>query len=530
MNQKYGGYLRKSSEAREKQALSRASQKEAIKNKFPELDIVWFEESRSAFEPNNRPEFSKMLNMGIDGELHGIIAWHPDRLSRNEIDAGDITYSIRKGMIKDLKFVSYTFENTPDGIKHLQNSLSDSQYYSSKLGVDVRRGLTDKLKMGRMPCLASIGYLNTKLATRGENKIIVDPKRFGLIRKMWDLMLTGNYSVPQIRDIATFEWGLLTSKKKKNGGCPMGYTSVYNMFANIFYTGQFIYKGKLYPGDHKLMITTAEYDRVQTLLKDRGNPRPKTHEFAYGCGAFKCGECGHSFVGIEKIKYIKSQQITKTYTLYLCGHKKSVIFCSQKYNMNEIKLEEQIREKLSKYKIDEEFLHWSLEVMKDNNIAEVLTEKDVKGSVMKTLESKQKELKKLIQMATKGFISDEEFKESRVELDGIINKMKGQLNETEGDKNDKLMELTEKVFYFSTYALIALQNGDKRIKKEIVKSLGMNRTIKDKKLSIEAFEWYEQIRKGYFSIREILSRYEPEIHSKQRTINDFPALRLLLRG
>ena len=133
-------------------------------------------------------------------------------------------------------------------------------------------------------------------------------------------------------------------------------------------------------------------------------------------------------------------------------------------------------------------------------------------------------------MATKGFISDEEFKESRVELDGIINKMKGQLNETEGDKNDKLMELTEKVFYFSTYALIALQNGDKRIKKEIVKSLGMNRTIKDKKLSIEAFEWYEQIRKGYFSIREILSRYEPEIHSKQRTINDFPALRLLLRG
>src|SRR3989344_9527808 len=88
MKCKYGGYLRKSSEAREKQALSISSQKEAIKSKFPDLEIVWFSESRSAFEPNNRPEFSKMINMALNDELYGIVAWHPDRLSRNEKDAG----------------------------------------------------------------------------------------------------------------------------------------------------------------------------------------------------------------------------------------------------------------------------------------------------------------------------------------------------------------------------------------------------------------------------------------------------------
>ena len=111
-----------------------------------------------------------------------------------------------------------------------------------------------------------------------------------------------------------------------------------------------------------------------------------------------------------------------------------------------------------------------------------------------------------------------------------MNSLKVQLNETTENKNDSLMELTEKAFYFFTYALIALQNSDKRTKKEIVKSLGMNRTIKDKILSIEASEWYSEIQKGYFLLREKLCGIEPELACKQKTIDDFNGLRLLLRG
>ena len=519
------GYLRKSSESREKQALSIASQKREIQSKFPNQEILWIEEEKSAFKPYNRPKFAQMMKMVQEGKVDCIVAWHPDRLSRNEIDAGEITYALRMGILKDLKFISYSFENTPDGIKHLQNTLSDSQYFSSKLGVDVKRGLADKLEMGRMPSLAPVGYLNTKFAERGTNKIIEDLERFSIIRKGWDLLLTGNYSVPQVRDIMTNEWGLQTRDGRK-----IGYTSAYNMFSNIFYTGHFIYRGITYKGDHTAMITLAEFDRVQTLIKEHGKPRVKTHEFAYGCGAFKCGECTRSIIGIEKIKFLKSMNIIKAYTFYLCGHKKKAVICSQTDNINEIEIEKQIEEEFIKYKIDEDFLHWTLEVMKDNNFIEVETEKDVKESVIKTIKNKQEELKRLIQMASKGFISDEEFKESRAMLDNTLNSLKVQLNETTENKNDSLMELTEKAFYFSTYALIALQNSDKRTKKEIVKSLGMNRTIKDKILSIEASEWYSEIQKGYFLLREKLCGIEPELACKQKTIDDFNGLRLLLRG
>ena len=47
------------------------------------------------------------------------------------------------------------------------------------------------------------------------------------------------------------------------------------MFTKPFYYGWFEYpkgSGQCYPGKHEPMITEAEYDRVQTLLSNRGNP------------------------------------------------------------------------------------------------------------------------------------------------------------------------------------------------------------------------------------------------------------------
>src|SRR5258708_29418185 len=114
---KYFGYVRKSTEGEERQALSIQAQKEKIEEFFGDVKIVKvYEERQSAFEPYKRPVFQKMLDRIRDGDAQGILAWHPDRLSRNEIDAGAITYMIRQGFIKDLKFGSYNFDNSPEGI------------------------------------------------------------------------------------------------------------------------------------------------------------------------------------------------------------------------------------------------------------------------------------------------------------------------------------------------------------------------------------------------------------------------------
>src|ERR1039458_1523577 len=105
---KYIAYLRKSEERKERQVLSIESQKAEIKKRFPDLNIIDFvQETRSAFKPYNRPAFDNMLKRIYAGEADGIVSWYPNRLSRNEIEAANITYGLRSGTIKDLKFCTY---------------------------------------------------------------------------------------------------------------------------------------------------------------------------------------------------------------------------------------------------------------------------------------------------------------------------------------------------------------------------------------------------------------------------------------
>ena len=72
-------------------------------------------ETRSAKIPDRRPLFTQMVKDIKAGEYDAILAWHPDRLSRNMREGGEIIDLIDQGIIKDLKFCTHHFENTPSG-------------------------------------------------------------------------------------------------------------------------------------------------------------------------------------------------------------------------------------------------------------------------------------------------------------------------------------------------------------------------------------------------------------------------------
>ena len=300
---KYFVYVRKSTEGVERQALSIPAQKDQLTKVFGHLDIEFVEDRASAFKPFNRPAFADMLERIRKGERTGLIAWHPDRLSRNEKDAGEITYMIRTGVIEELKLATYQFENTPEGIWMLQMALSQSQYESAKKGRDVKRGLEQSAKLGFYPAPAPLGYLDDKYSERGKKKKLPDPDRFDLVRKMFDLMLTGEHTPPQIRRIVNEEWGFRGPYGKK-----MSNSAIYNLFTREFYYGEFEYpvgSGKWYVGSHKPMITRDEFERIQILLGRKNAIRLKQHEIIYR-GPMRCGECGAMITAEEKTKYQKN--------------------------------------------------------------------------------------------------------------------------------------------------------------------------------------------------------------------------------
>lgn len=490
---KYFLYARKSTEEEEKQALSLSTQIEKAHEIFPDLDLIELPpESASAFTPNNRPIFEDMLKRIDAGEAHGVVAWHPDRLSRNELDAAAITYRVRTGKILDLKFGSYTFDNSPEGMMMLQMTMSQSQYSSAKLSKDVKRGNEKKIRLGWKPGWAPAGYLNTPDRDKGSKIIIIDPERFPIVRKMWNLMLTGNYSVPEILDIAEFDWGFKLRKTRKQGGGPISRTGLYGIFTNPFYAKQIRYLGELHPGSHTAMITLAEYDRVQTLLGRKGRPRPKKHEITYR-GPMICGECGYAITAEIKSKFIKSTGETREYTYYHCTHKKP---CSQKGSITETELEQQIDKHLATITILPEFRDWALEVLRENNDQEIGERSQIQENQTKSLLTTQKQLDVLTKMRLRDLITDVEYIEQRETLVGEINRLKELLRDTE-QRAEKWLELTEKTFDFATYARQNFKDGDPEVKREIFTTLGSSFLLKDKQLTIEPNPWFIPIQKEY---------------------------------
>ena len=405
---RYIAYLRKSTDEKDRQILSLLSQKKAIQEQFSHLNIVeWVSEKGSAFEPDKRSEFDRIIKQLDAGELHGIVGWHPDRLSRNEIEAAAITYRFRKGTIKDLKFCSYHLEHTigetpdPDTIKHLQDALSMAQHKSAQQSKDVKRGLDDKREMGWRPSFVPLGYLNDPHSLKGEKKVFVDKERWKLVRKCWDMLLSGSHTVPAILEAANDEMGLRTREGSKRKSRKLSKSVLYGIFHNIFYTGNFYDEnGELVKGKHKPMITMPEYERAQLLLGAKGKPAPHTHQHAY-TGAIWCGECGGQVTAELKRHVVCSKchhkfgamtqracpncdtdigdmvkSTIREYIYYHCGKNRQEVKCTQGA-VQLPELERQIDEYLKTIQLDPDYLAWAIKHLRKAHALEAETQKDV---------------------------------------------------------------------------------------------------------------------------------------------------------
>ncbi len=505
---KYFAYVRKSTEGDERQALSIESQKDKVKEIHPHLDIVdVLEEKHSAFKPYNRPVFESMLKRIKKGEAQGIIAWHPDRLSRNEIDASNITYLIRTNIILDLKFGSYNFDNSPEGIMMLQLALSQSQYFSSKLGKDVKRGLEQKIKLGWLPGLAPEGYLNDLRLEKGNRTIIIDKQRFPLLRKAFDLFLTGTYSANQVLEILNDKWGYKTRKKKKEGGKSLSRTVWYKMLVNPFYAGIITYNGKESKGKHKPLITIDEHNRIRQLLGERGgNRKPSKRDFLFG-GMFKCGFCGCAITAEHKNKFIKCDKKIKEYEYYHCTHKKKEIKCKEG-SVEENIISDDIISKLERLEMHPKFLEWALEHLDQQKGVEKVKNNAVEQSVAKEAEKIKAEISGLNKMRARDVIDDEEYLKEKEILKKQLDKLQ-QKTETKEDV-ERIIELTKEKYIFCAYARKRYLNGDENVKREILEDLGSNREIKDKKVLISLEKWFIPIYLMTKKHNEEMARLEPE--------------------
>ena len=507
---KYFLYARKSSESEDRQMQSIEDQVDRLKK----LASNWclsinkiYTEAKSAKKPNNRPVFDEMIKRIENGEADGILCWHLNRLTRNPIDSGKLSWLLQQGIIKSIQTVERQYLPS-DNVLLFNVETGQANQYILDLSRDTKRGLLKKLNAGWQNGIAPLGYLNDK-----ENKIIIkDPERFNLIRKMWDLMLTGNYTPPKILEIANNEWGFRTRKFKRIGGNPLSRSGIYKIFTNLFYAGIIENAEVQYQGAHEPIITLEEYDRVQMLLGRKGKPRPKHHEFAF-TGSIRCGVCGCLYTAETKRKLLKSGEI-KEHTYYHCTRKATKIKCNQRKNIPVEDLEVMIEKEIEKYTILPEFLQWALEGLNKKNDKEIEDRTKLYEMQHKNLAETQKELDELTRMRYRQLIDDEAFIREKNTLQTKIAQMKENLRQTE-TRTEKWFELTEKTFTFATYARAAFIKASEmgkaglELKKEILMALGKTPIIKDGKLIIEPNEWLVPIKNDYPGLKAEYLRLEP---------------------
>ena len=192
---KYILYARKSTESEDRQVLSIESQISELKAVAQRegLQIVRvMQESRSA-KQLGRPIFAEMINRIARGEASGILCWKLDRLARNFIDGGQVIEMIQSGVVQHIR--SYERSYYPeDNVLLMAVELGMANQFSRDLAVNVKRGMRTKAQMGWYPVQPPLGYMNSKTNEKGSNTILVDSGRFPLVRKLWDMMLTGGYT------------------------------------------------------------------------------------------------------------------------------------------------------------------------------------------------------------------------------------------------------------------------------------------------------------------------------------------------
>jgi site-specific DNA recombinase len=495
-NIKWAIYARKSTESEDKQIQSIDDQIKYLTDMADRegLEIVEIlTEAKSAKEPYKRIGFTELIRLIETGKINGLLVWKMDRLSRNPIDSATIQYFLQKEKLLCIKSSEKNYFPEDNALlMSVENGMANQ--YIRDLSKNVKRGMHSKAEKGWFPNIPPIGYLNSKTREKGAETILTDPERFLIVRKMWDLVLTGNYSLPKVLRIATEEWGLRTIPRKRLGGKSLSVSYMYKMFTNMFYAGSFMYGGKMYIGKHEAMITMDEFDQVQILLGKKGKPRSQKHDFPF-TGIMYCGECGARITASKKQKLLVNG-LYNTHTYYHCTGRKKYAACSQE-RLKLAELEQSVIKILEDNLINERFYQLGLEVLGEMHELEIGKRQEIFEAQQRNVLETQRKLDSLLGFLINQTISEPQYKVEKIRLETELTKEKIKLSDTEARARN-WTNLTENVVHYARLAseVFIDINTPNQIKREILSSLGLNHRIETKKLFIDLHGWFSVLKKG----------------------------------
>ena len=465
---KYFLYARKSTEDDDKQVMSIEAQLFELREYAHKENLQILEEfteSKSAKKPG-REKFGEMMAKIESMNGVGILAWHPDRLARNSIDGGRIIYAVDTTKIVSLRFPTFWFEPTPQGLFMLQVAFGQSKYYSDNLKQNVERGIRQKLRRGEWLTKAPFGYLNNQKL----RNIEPDPVKSKIIVRAFLEYAKGHHGLESMSEFLALHG--VTQKS----GTPLGKASISRILTNKAYLGLTKHRDEYFPGSFAPILSPQLFEAVQRRFKERSHPRKtkKGHNFPF-TGLFHCAECGSMITA----QWCTGKMGVK-YRYYRCTKKKGK--CDQKY-LREDLLVLQLREQLQKISLPDDWTDYMLRKTDEwSNEVKVSS-----GSLLEQIKTNERETEQKLDELVTLYLDDDIPKENYLSKKNELLKQKVSLiqrkESARAERKNWVEPLREWILDIKKATQLVSSDNFFEIS-DYFKKIGTNSQLRDKSISV----------------------------------------------
>ncbi len=320
--------------------------------------IKVFSVAESASGAKQRKTFAEMMEYMRKKNIQILLCEKVDRLTRNLKEAVVANDWIEANDERQIHFVKQNL------VIH-KNAKSDEKFrwdieivlakkYISNLSEEVKKGQKEKIAQGWLPTKPPLGYKT--IGEKGHKIHVIDNETAPLLKKMFELYATGNYSVIGLED----EMNKLGLRTRNGGKIYQG--RIYELLLDPFYCGKMRWSGEIYPAKHEPIISKDLFEKVNSVLRRRGKTSLSTkHNYLFQSKIF-CDGCGG----------VLSWELQKGTIYGHCNNHLKSRYCSKKTYIKQEEAEKQIASIFGKIAPkNEAVLKWIESIILEENAGQV---------------------------------------------------------------------------------------------------------------------------------------------------------------
>lgn len=212
----------------------------------------------------NRPALVQLMGDIERGVIDVIVVYKVDRLTRSLTDFAKLVEVMDKHQVSFVSVTQQFNTTTSMGRLTLNVLLSFAQFEREVTGERIRDKIALSKQKGKwMGGVPPLGY-DSK-----DQKLVVNDTEAITIRHIFGRYLTLQ-SVNLLKAELDAE-GYCTKRRtfrngKTSGGLPFSKGNLYRLLQNRVYIGEIVHKDKSYPGEHKAIIESTVFDKVQSVI------------------------------------------------------------------------------------------------------------------------------------------------------------------------------------------------------------------------------------------------------------------------